>query len=212
MKKFWFAAALAFALAPMIALAADYTEGIEYEALSQPQPVETGNKIEVREFFWYGCPHCFHFEPTLLQWLKHKPRDVEFVRTPAVANPNWAVQGRAYYAFQALGVLGRLHEAFFNAIHVQDLPLDTPDAIADWVGRQGVDEKKFKQVYNSFAVASRMRAAGELGAREQVDSVPTLIVQGRYKVTPARAGGNEETIKIVDFLIKKVEAERRGRK
>lgn len=182
-------------------------KGKDYVALSIPQPVETGTKIEVREFFWYGCPHCYALEPVLNKWLKRKPSNVQFVRTPATA-PNWLTQAQAYYAFAALGATERTHTALFNAIHQQNRPLNTEAALAEFAKEQGIDPEKFREAFNSFGVRTNLEKAKLLAEAYQVTSVPMVAVDGKYVTSPSMADSEEAFIKILDGLVQQSARER----
>jgi thiol:disulfide interchange protein DsbA len=196
-------------LAPA-ARAADFIEGVDYLEII-PQPVETGAKVEVREFFWYGCPHCYHLEPTLKPWLARLPSHAQFVRAPAALNPDWAVHARAYYAFEALGVTARLHGPLFDAIHRDRKPLFTAEAIADFVATQGVDRKRFLDTMSSFAVDGKVRQVTIAAQAANINSVPTMLVGGRYVTSVSMAGGQDRLMKVLDHLIAKVAAENKRR-
>ncbi len=190
------------------AAAAAPEEGRDYLELAFPQPVETGNKIEVREFFWYGCPHCDALEPALRAWLRKKPADVEFVRTPGVA-PHWLVHAQAYYAFESLGVVEKVHQAFFDAYHRGQRRLDTPEEIADFAARHGVDRESFLRTFHSFGVRVKLERAKQLNAAFGIHSVPTLVVDGKYLTSPTMARGDEAALSVVDKLIERARRERR---
>jgi protein dithiol oxidoreductase (disulfide-forming) len=190
-----------------IASHAQLLEGVEYTRVG-PQPVETGSKIEVREFFWYGCPHCFHLEPSLEKWLKTLPKNAQFVRTPAVFSEPWAVHARAYYAFEALGITAKMHPALFYAIHVEKRPLNDADSIAALVAEKGGNRQAFLDAYNSFGMQASLSHAGQLAQAYKIDSVPTLIVDGKYMTNANIAGGFDKVPMVLDFLIKKAAAER----
>lgn len=198
-------------LLPLPAAAATYVEGRHYAEIALPQAVETGNKIEVREFFWYGCPHCYDLEPAIEAWLKKLPRQAQFVRTPGVA-PRWLAHARAYYAFEALGALGKTHVAFFKALHVQKRPLEDEPSLLGFAAENGVDKEQFRQAFNSFGVRLKLDKARQLNLEMGIHSVPTLVVDGKYLTTPVMAGGNPEMFKVVEFLIQKAARERKGGK
>jgi len=208
MKKLTYALLLYFSLMPG-AGRADYTEGVEYVRLPQSQPVETGNKIEVREIFWYGCPHCYTLEPAINKWLKTKPADAQFVRMPAILGPSWEPHARAFYAFEALGVTDKLHSAFFNALHAQGQALNNESSIAEFVAKHGVDKEKFLKAYNSFSVNAFVKNAVQMALRYGIESVPTLIVDGKFKTGSATVRGNDPLMQLVDYLVKKSAAERK---
>lgn len=188
---------------PLTAHAAAFKENHQYTRLFPSQPVATGRQIEVREFFWYGCPHCFRLEPVLNAWLRHKPRDVTFIRTPAVLRHSWEAHARTFYAFQALGVVAKLHDAFFDAIHLRRRNLFDEAHIVSWVGRHGVNPATFKAAYESFGVSTKVHNARALERAEGLDSVPTVVVEGRYMTNVGMAGGHQQMMQVVDFLIRK---------
>src|SRR5216684_2660386 len=208
MKKLTYALLLCFSLMPG-AGRADYTEGIEYARLPQSQPVETGNKIEVREIFWYGCPHCYSLEPAINKWLKTKPANAQFVRMPGILGQNWEPHARAFYAFEALGVTNKLHGALFDAIHARNQALDNESGIAEFVAKHGVDREKFLNTYNSFSVTAQVKNAMLMGQRYGIEGVPTLIVDGKFKTSSSMVGGHDALMQLVDYLIKKSAAERK---
>lgn len=201
MKKFALLLVLGLLL-PLSAHAA-FKKNRDYLRLFPSQPVTTGHRVEVREFFWYSCPHCFHLEPVLNAWLKHQPAYVAFVRTPAVLRRSWEPQARAFYTFQALGVVNRLHDLFFNAIHIKHENLTNEQLIAQWAARHGVNEQKFKATYRSFEVDSKLQNALNLERAEGIDAVPTFVVEGRYLTNAGMAGGRKRMMQVVDFLIQK---------
>jgi thiol:disulfide interchange protein DsbA len=207
MKKLAYALLFYLSLMPGAGHAA-YSEGIEYVRLPQSQPVETGNKIEVREIFWYGCPHCYHLEPAINKWLKTKPANAQFVRMPAVLRPSWEPHARAFYAFEALGVTDKLHGAFFEAIHAQNQMLDTESSIAEFVAKHGIDKEGFLKAYNSFSVNAHVKNAMQMAQRYGIEGVPTLIVDGKFKTSSSLVGGHDALMQLVDYLIKKSAAER----
>ncbi len=197
-----------------MAQADQFKAGHDYEVLPFPGTTSTGNKIEVQEFFWYGCPHCYAFEPTLVQWVKHKPANVEFVRTPAVT-PRWKVHAVAFYAMQDMGVVNRLHDAFFDAVHKdEEQPADQrrlfdKDGIVDWVASHGVDKKKFLETWDSFGVHLKINRARQQFDDYSLDSVPNLIIDGRYRTSPSMVKDEKRVMRVVDYLVRKAAAEHR---
>ncbi len=188
--------------------AAKYLEGIQYEAIP-PQPVETGKAIEVREFFWYGCPHCYVFEPQLSAWLKKGlPANAKFVRTPAVFRPDWEVHARAYYTFEALGVVEKLHGAFFDAMNKEKRTFTDADSVAAFAVQHGVAKDKFMVAWNSFNVDAQTRKALTLARAYNVTAVPSIVVDGKYLTDGAKAGGNEPMLKLTEYLVGKAAKER----
>jgi thiol:disulfide interchange protein DsbA len=172
----------ALALAPLAAAAQPRTGGPWVE-LNPPQPVETAGKIEVIEFFWYGCIHCYNLEPKIETWLKKVPPDVQFRRVPAVLSDRWAHDASIFYAFDALGVLDKLHRPFFDAIHRDRLRSDNWQALSAWLEKQGVDPKKFESTVKSFGVQSKTRRAIRLTSDYKIDGTPAMTVHGRYTVS-----------------------------
>lgn len=205
MKRLMWVLVLCWALP---AAAAPYVENRHYLELALPQPTETGNKVEVREFFWYGCPHCWELEPTLDTWLKKLPTSAQFVRTPG-AGGRWLVHARAYYAFETLGALPRVHKPLFRAMHEQRRPLDTEAALTQFAGENGVDQNKFREAFNSFSVRLKLDRARQINMEAGISSVPAFLVDGRYLTSPSMAGGNAQMFKVVDFLVQKVARERK---
>ena len=190
---------------------AQLLEGVEYTRVS-PQPVETGGKVEVREFFWYGCSHCYALEPSLDKWLKTLPKSAQFVRTPAVFNEQWAVHARAYYAFETLGITAKMHHALFHALHADKRPLNNADGLAAFVAEKGGDRTAFLDAYNSFGMQANLNRALQAARAYNIESVPTLIVDGKYMTNANIAGGYDKVPKVLDFLIKKAAAERSAAK
>jgi len=156
----------------------------DYSAINPPQPTETGKKIEVIEFFYYGCSHCFNLEPILEVWLKQKPKDVEFRRVPIVFRDSWVTLTKAFYAFEALGLLDKMHHDFFVAIHEGRLN-STKKAIAAWANARGVDAKRFSDAYDSFGVQSKTQKSTKIGRDYNVTGTPALAVDGKYLTAPS---------------------------
>ncbi len=183
-------------------VSAEYTEGKHYTKLANTVPTQTGDKIEVLEFFWYGCPHCFKFEPTIQQWKTSLPENVSFIRMPSPLNPNWMVHTRTYYALESMGELEKHHQAIFNAMHVKRQRLFTQQALADFLASRGVDKETFLSTYDSFAVEMRARQALQLGQQYQLNGVPMLTVNGKYTIAAEQAGSYQGMVNIADYLIK----------
>ena len=179
----------------------------DYGLVSPPQPTETNGKIEVIEFFWYGCPHCYHLEPLVNAWLKTKPEDVVFKRIPAYPSESWGVLARVFYTIQAMGILPQFHEKIFDAIHKDGVNLQNPKILEQWLAKNGVDPKKYEAVEKSFTVQSDMQRAKQMTINYKVDSVPRLVVNGKYYTSGELAGSPERMFPVVDELIAKVRAE-----
>lgn len=179
-----------------------YKEGVHYKELSQ-QATDSGDKIEILEFFWYGCTHCYTFEPFIKSWKKSMPANVEFVRVPAIFRPDWEVQARAYYALSNMGVIEDVHGKIFAAIHKDKKRLNKMELIADFVEQNGVDKKLFIKEYNSFSVDGMVRKAREKQKAYKIEGVPTIAINGRYITGGSMAGSYDNIIKIIDYLIAK---------
>ena len=141
---------------------AEFVEGRSYMEVPFPTKVVTGKKVEVREFFWYGCPHCYVLEPALTRWLKTMPANAEFVRTPGLASPAWRLDGQAYYTFKAMGVEEKLHGAFFKAAQESRGTMTNENAVADFAASHGIDRKKFMETFSSFSVHVDLEKAKQL--------------------------------------------------
>ena len=184
-------------------------EGTDYLALDKRVPTEAGEgKIEVLEFFWYSCPHCNAFEPRFAAWIKAQPKDVVVRRVPVRFRDDFEPQQRAYYVFEALGMVEALHSKLFHAIHTERLQLNTPAALAAWADKNGLPEKKFAETYNSFGVATKARRATQLQEAFKVQGVPALGVAGRFYTDGALTQSMERSLQVVDYLMGEV---RRGR-
>lgn len=194
------------AFLPFAAGAAEpYTEGVHYTRIPQPQPVETApGKAQVAELFWYGCPHCRELEPHVQAWLKTKPAAVEFVRIPAAFRKNvWHLHAKAFYAAEALGVLDRIHEDMFKAIHDHNQRLASEEELTRFFADHGVPAQDFRDAFNSFAVETKVNRAMELVKRYAITGVPAMVVEGKYLVEGSMAGSYENMIRIAEYLAKR---------
>ncbi|WP_443698400.1 thiol:disulfide interchange protein DsbA/DsbL [Pseudomonas sp.] len=201
------AALVTASLFGMTAQAAEPIEaGKQYVELSSAVPVSEPGKIEVVEMFWYGCPHCYAFEPTINSWAEKLPADVHFVRLPAMFGGPWDAHGQLFLTLQSMGVENKVHSAVFNAIQKEHKKLTTPDEMAEFVATQGVDKDKFLATFNSFAIKGQIAAAKELAKKYEITGVPTLIVNGKYRFDLGSAGGPEQTLQVADQLIAKERA------
>lgn len=177
-------------------------EGRDYELILPPQPGDSPGRIEVIEFFSYGCPHCKDFHPLVKSWAARLPQDVSFKRVPVTfGRATWTNLARLYYALEATGDLRRLDDAVFRAIHEERINLFTPTAILAWVKREGVDEKRFKAAFDSFGVSALVARSDQMVRNYRVKSVPRLTVAGRYQVTGQAARTLAELLPIADALI-----------
>ena len=179
-------------------------EGFDYRVLPIAQPIDAKGKVEVIEFFWYGCPHCYEFEPELKGWIKRQNKDVVFKKVPIAFREELMPHSQLFYALETLGKGDALNDKVMFAMHRENKRLLNENEIADWVAAQGVDRNAFLAAYRSFAVLSKARAANQLGNAYRIDGVPTVAVQGKYITSPSIAGSRAKAVNIMDFLVNKV--------
>ena len=178
-------------------------EGTHYVKLGQPLPVPPG-KIEVVEFFWYGCPHCNAFEPALDAWQKKLPADVSFRRAPvAFREEPFVAHQKIFYALEAMGLIPTMHRKVFYAIHTDRQKLEKPAEIAAFMAKNGVDSAKFLENFNSFSTQTKVRQAAKLAADYKIDGVPAIGIQGKYFTSGSLAGSNEASLEVADHLIQR---------
>lgn len=192
------------AAASLLALpahAANYQAGKHYVVLNSPVPVSQPGKIEVVELFWYGCPHCYQFEPVMNAWVETLPEDVNVVRIPALFGGVWNTHGQLFITLEAMKVDPAVHEAVFAALHREGRKLASPEEMAEFLAGQGVDRDAFLKTYNSFGVKSQMEKAKKLAMAYQVTGVPVLVVNGKYRLDLGSAGGPEQAVQLADYLI-----------
>ena len=176
--------------------------GTDYLVLDKPAPTEApAGKVEVIEFFWYACSHCFAFEPALSAWLKKLPKNVAFRRVPVVFQDSFIPPQKLYYTLEAMGQLEALHSKVFNAIHVERQKLDKDNLVIDWAAKQGLDKAKFVETYNSFSVTTKVRKAAQLQQAYNVAGVPAMGVAGRFYTDGTQAQSMERGLTIVDYLV-----------
>ena len=181
-------------------------EGKHYVRLSQPVPVSAGpGKIELIEFFWYGCPHCNAFEPALEQWTRQLPSDVEFSRVPvAFSNSPFVAHQRIFYALDTLGLIPALHRKVFYAIHNDRMRLDQPAEISAFMAKNGVDAAKFMEAYGSFSTQAKLAHANQLVNGYKIDGVPAIGIHGRFYTSGTLAGTNDKALVVADVLVQKL--------
>jgi len=202
------AAAFVAALSMTAAAQSGVEEGREYIRLKNPQPVETGKKIEVIEFFSYGCPHCADLEPILQNWMKTMPSDVQLRRVPVMFQERWIPLAKIYYTLDALGEEKRLSPEVFSALHSKGLSLWQDKTFFDWAASQGLDRKKVEDMYNSFAIEGKVNRARAAAGTFQIQSVPTFIVDGKF--TTYKVASHQAIPPTLDALIAKARAERKS--
>lgn len=193
---------LAAAALPFLPLNAHaLTQGKEYTLLQPALETQYPKRVEVLEFFWYGCSHCFSLEPDLVAWVKTLPKGVYFRRIPAVINPNWAPLARAFYAAERLGVTEKLHYDIFNALHLSGQNLNNREILLSFVEKLGVNRKQFAQKFDSAEVTAQVAASQRLGAAAQLQGVPTLVVDGKYQTSVTQTGSHEKLFVTLNELI-----------
>lgn len=185
----------------------DLMEDVDYVVIP-PQRISNTERIEVVYFFYYGCQWCYQFEPLMAEWLQRKPTDVSFHRVPALRNSRWVTLTRAFYAFEALALLPKLHSKTFNAFHRDDVNLQSEVELFDWVARQGVDRAQFEEVFRSEAVTQRMMQSRAMTDAFQVESTPSVAVGGRYLTSSGMTGGVAQLMEVVDGLVRMARSER----
>ena len=186
-----------------VAQAQKYEEGLDYRVLPVAQPVEAKGKVEVIEFFWYGCPHCYDFDPDLRSWVKRQPKDVVFRRVPVAFRDDFLPHSQLFYTLQVMGK-SNLDIKVMDTIHHSNNHLLTESEIADWAVAQGLDRNTFLTTYHSFAVVSKVRAAKQLAEAYRIDGVPTVVIQGKYVTSPSIAGTKAKALMVMDYLVEKV--------
>jgi thiol:disulfide interchange protein DsbA len=184
----------------------------DYYLIVPAQPADASKKIEVVEFFYYGCPHCYDLEPLLKNWLKSKPADVEFRQQPAVFRENWIPLTKTYFALDALGLLPKLSDKVYSAVHDEGLVLADEAMMSKWIGQQGVDPVKFSEAYRSFAVQNNVQRAIQITRDYKVKGTPSIAVAGRYITSPSMTGGFDRFFQVVDHLIEMARKEASGNK
>ncbi len=194
--------------------------GVDYRTLDKVQPTDSGKKVEVTEFFWYACPHCNAFEPALEDWVRKQGDKIVFKRVPIAFRESFMPQQKLYYTLEAMGKVDELHQKVFNAIHVGRQSLDTDAAIIAFIEKQGVDKKKFVDLYNSFGVQTKVRRASQLQEAYKIDGVPTIAIDGRYMTSPSIVGagiGNQPepvlqsaALQVMSWLVAKASKEQKA--
>jgi len=187
---------------------AAYQEGTHFAVLDNPVRTQNPNKIEVTEVFWYGCGHCFKFEPLVHQWEAQQAEDVNFIQSPAMWNGAMEIHARAFYVAKALGVSETTHQPMFSALNLQRKQLNNVEQLSAFFAELGVDEAKFKKAYQSFGVNSQVKQADARARGYKITGTPEMVVDGKYRVSARTAGGQVEMLKVVDYLVAKIRAEK----
>jgi len=188
--------------------AQSYQEGEQYRRLEPPRPAAHGDKVEVIEFFYYGCAVCYEAEPQVVRWLAKAGSRVQFVRVPAVPRERWAGFARTYYALEAIGELARLNWPLYDNHHFDGRRLDEEPNLLKWLSANGVDAERFREIRNSAAVTAKVDAAKKMLKDYDIKRVPTFVVGGRYLTSAQAAGGVDEMMQVVDFLVARAKSEK----
>ena len=209
MKNFLLSLSLLI-FAPILAFAqvggVTFVEGEDYDLITPPVRTADPQKIEVAEFFWYGCGHCYTFEPVITQWKKTLAADVEFRGSPAMWNKPMELHARAYYAAEVLGVLDTMNPVLFQAMNVDGKRLGTEAEIQALFVANGVPAEDFSKAFSSFGVSSQVNQAAARARAAQITGTPALMVNGKYHVSTRKAGSQADMLKVADFLIEKERA------
>jgi thiol:disulfide interchange protein DsbA len=187
---------------------AQFIEGKDYAVISEAQPIKTGEKIEVREMFWYGCPHCYSLEPHVQRWKSNMPENAEFVAQPAIFSAGWEFHARAFYTFETLGIVDKVHGAFFDQIHRKKRNANSLSDLQDFLATYDMDPDDVKNAYNSFVVDSQLGNARVNSMKYEIRGVPAVIIDGKYRTSTTMAGSEAGMFDIIEFLIEKSASER----
>lgn len=207
MQRFFQIIGFFLLLSPLMACQAQEAEsfqaGVHYEVLPQPVPTVDPARVEVAEVFWYGCGHCFHFEPVLEPWVKRLPENVVFTRVPAVWHPDMALHAKAFYTARAMGVLDKMHNVIFEAMNVENQKLRSPGEIAELFAEHGVDREAFDKTFNSFGVSQSLRVGESKQRGYRIKGTPELVVNGKYRISTRFVGTQEKMLEVASYLIEK---------
>ena len=189
-----------------LALAEVPQVGNNFDAVAQPIPTDNAAKIEVMEIFWYGCIHCYQMETPLNTWVKKLPADVYFKRMPGLPNASWAPMAKAFYAMETLGVSEKLHTPLFEAVHKSKSLNPTDEkAIVAWVTQQSkMDKAKVEAAFKSFTINTNLNRAAQIFRASGATGVPSLVIDGKYFTSSTMNGGNEQALKVADYIIENV--------
>lgn len=185
-------------------------EGVDYRVIAAPAPLDPG-RIEVIEFFYYGCRWCYEAQPYVDEWLKRKPAEVDFRYQPAIRNTRWLALTKAFFVLQALGELPRLHVPLYRAYHRDNINVEDEVVLTGWALKQGIELKPFEQLLASDDIMSKVQRARESTYLHQVESTPSMVVDGRYLTSSGMAGGVIQMMEVTEALVAQVRTERRGR-
>lgn len=194
-------AALSLAVAGVSGVSGVASAASGYELINPPQNTSTPDKVEVLEFFWLGCPHCYSFEPTIAAWAAQMPANVSFVREAPPLNPSWEQHSRGFYAAQLMGQENSFVDAMFKAIHEDKQRMRKPDDIAELAATLGMDKDKFVKTMKSFAVQTKLNRSIQLAKGAGISGVPAIMINGKYRTSASQAGGNSGMIDVINATI-----------
>lgn len=197
-------------LASLNVFAADPQMGRDFDKTLQAIPTDNPNKIEVAEVFWYGCIHCYHMDPILNAWVKKLPSDVAFKRVPGLPQAAWAPMAKAFYAMDDLKLSDKLHSALFDAIHKEKVlnPTDEVATIAWITQKSGLDKAKVEGAFKSFSMNNRLNQAAQFFKSSSATGVPSFIINGQFITSSTMAGGNDQALKTVDYIVSNIRADK----
>jgi len=189
-----------------LVLAVEPIPGVNFKTTKKIIPTESKDKIEVIELFWYGCIHCYNMDPYLDKWADNLPKDVTFKRVPAIPRKAWVESAKAYYALETLGIANKLHEKLFDAIHKEKLfSHNDTKSLINWIALNGkLDKKKVESAFNSFSMKAKLSRSYKIFKAAGATGVPTMIIDGKYFTSSTMAGGEQNAIDIMNFIIKNV--------
>jgi len=218
MKQMLAAVSLAVVAATAHASPQAPANGSDYKTLEKAQPTESAGKVEVTEFFWYDCPHCAAWDPSLTAWVKKQGDKISFKKVPVAFRDSFVPQQKLYYTLEAMGKADELTPKIFQAIHVENQRINTDKTILAYIEKIGLDKQKFLDLYNSFGVQTKARRAAQLQEAYKVDGVPMIAIDGHYVTSPAVVGvalANQPesmqqaaALQVMDHLVAKVAAEK----
>ena len=193
---------LALALVMLPAAAQQVRRDVDYRLIPQPQPVESGDRIEVIDFFFYACPYCNDLAPHLNRWQQSKPADVVFRRVPVVRHDSWVPLAKTYYTLEAMGVAERLHSAVFRSYHVEDLSMSQDKVIAEWAGKNGLDRDKFMAIYRSEETQQKVDRARRMTMDYDIQGTPSVVVDGKFLTSTSMTPSVPLVIPVIDGLVR----------
>ncbi len=180
---------------------AEIVVGQDYKVLKNPQPTQDKSRIEVIEFFWYGCPHCNQLHPHIKDWLKNKPDDVDFRYVPAIFRSNWIPGAKTFYTIATMNAIELLHDRVYHAVHDANLDINDESVLFNWIGQQGVDKEKFANVYNSFTTQNQIARSNQMMRQYQLTGVPAFVIDGQYLTMNRKGGTPQDTIHTLNEII-----------